>query len=40
MEMRLLRTTLCFVLPLAFGLVLSKYGVSLGLDGSGTNFTW
>jgi hypothetical protein len=36
--MRLLRTTLLFVLPLGLGLVLSRY--ALRLDGSGTNFTW
>jgi len=36
--MRLLRTTLLFVLPLGLALVLSRYGLSL--DGSGTNFTW
>jgi hypothetical protein len=36
--MRLLGTTLSFVLPPALGLVLSKYG--LHLDGLGTNFTW
>jgi len=26
------------MLPIAFGALLGKYG--LGLDGSGTNFTW
>ena len=36
--MRLVRTILVFALPIAFGALLSKYG--LGLDGSGTNFTW
>ena len=36
--MRLVRTMLVFVLPIAFGALLGKYG--LGLDGSGTNFTW
>jgi hypothetical protein len=36
--MRRLGTTLSFVLPLALGLVFSKYG--LHLDGLGTNFTW
>jgi hypothetical protein len=36
--MRLIRTSLLFALPLAFGLLLSKYGFQL--DGSGTNFTW
>jgi hypothetical protein len=36
--MRLLRTTLIMVLPIAFAAILSKYGLSFG--GSETNFTW
>jgi hypothetical protein len=36
--MRLLRTTLSFVLPLAVGPVLRRYGLNLG--GFGANFTW
>jgi hypothetical protein len=37
-DMRLLRTTLLLALPIAFSALLGMYG--LGLDGSGTNFTW
>jgi hypothetical protein len=36
--MRLVRTTLLFMLPIALGAFLGKYGLSF--DGSGTNFTW
>jgi len=39
-NMRHIRTILVFALPIAFGALLSKYGLHLGLDGSGTNFTW
>lgn len=38
-EMRHLRTTLSFVLPLAIGIVLVKHGLDFG-GGSGLNFTW
>jgi hypothetical protein len=36
--MRLVRTTLVFVLPIAFGALLGRYG--LGFGGGGVNFTW
>jgi hypothetical protein len=39
-NMRHIRTIMLFALPIAFGALLGKYGLSLGLDGSGTNFTW
>jgi len=39
-NMRHIRTIMLFALPIAFGALLSKYGLNLGLDGSGTNFTW
>jgi len=38
--MRHIRTIMLFALPIAFGALLGKYGLNLGLDGSGTNFTW
>ncbi|MDX6475189.1 MAG: hypothetical protein QOH95_700 [Gaiellaceae bacterium] len=36
--MRLLRTTLLYVLPIAFAAILSKYGFRV--DGAELNFTW
>jgi hypothetical protein len=36
--MRLIRTSLLYVLPIAFGLVITKYGFQL--DDSWVNFTW